>query len=138
MQAPRFYFFDMGVSNYLLKRTQLHPGTPEYGHAFEQFVATELIAYIGYNHKRTTLSYWHTYTGQEVDFIIGDAEIAIEVKSAEEIQRKHLAGLKSFQDEHPECRLIVVSRDIFNRQQGEIELLYIRDFLQKLWAGELF
>lgn len=138
MQAPRFYFFDMGISNYLLKRSQLHPGTPEYGHSFEQFIATELIAYIGYNHKRTALSYWHTYTGQEVDFIIGDAEIAIEVKSAEEIQRKHLAGLKSFHDEYPECRLIVVSRDIFNRQMGDVELLYIRDFLQKLWAGELF
>lgn len=138
MQAPRFFFFDMGISNYLLKRSQLHPGTPEYGHSFEQFIATELIAYIGYNHKRTALSYWHTYTGQEVDFIIGDAEIAIEVKSAEEIQRKHLAGLKSFHDEYPECRLIVVSRDIFNRQMGDVELLYIQDFLQKLWGGELF
>lgn len=137
-QAPRFYFFDMGISNYLLKRTQLTPGTPEYGHSFEQFVATELIAYIGYNHKRTELSYWHTYSGQEVDFVIGDAEIAIEVKSTDEIQRKHLSGLKFFHDEHPECRLVVVSRDIFSRRIDNVEAIYIFDFLSMLWKGELF
>lgn len=136
-QAPRFYFFDVGVSNYLLHRTQIVPGTPEYGHAFEHFVIQEIIAYLGYNHKEEKLSYWHTYSGQEVDVVIGDARIAIELKSSEEIQNKHLTGLKAFGEEHPDSRRIVVSRDLFHRFVGEIELIPVRQFLHQMWNEEL-
>ena len=34
------------------------------------------------------LSYWRTYTGVEVDIIVGDARIAIEIKSTEEVQNQ--------------------------------------------------
>jgi len=138
LQAPRFYFFDTGIANYLLGRESVTPGTPEYGHSFEQFILMELKAYIGYHHKREMLSYWHTYSGQEVDFIVGDAQIAIEVKSATDIQSKHLSGLRIFAEEHPLCRQLVVSRDIISRREGTIELLYIDDFLHQLWQGKLF
>lgn len=137
-QAPRFYFFDTGIVNHLLHRETVSPGTPEYGHSFEQFIIMELKAYIGYHHKREELSYWHTYTGQEVDIVIGDAQIAIEVKSTEDVQRKHLGGLKDFAEEHPACRKILVSRDIISRKEGDIEILYVHDFLQLLWNNKLF
>ena len=48
VQAPKFYYFDVGVYNHLLNRTSLAPGTSEYGHCFEHFIIQELIAYIGY------------------------------------------------------------------------------------------
>jgi len=137
-QSPRFYFFDTGIANYLLHRETVTAGTPEYGRCFEQFVVMELKAYIGYHHKREILSYWHTYTGQEVDIIIGDAEIAIEIKSTEDVQRKHLSGLNAFAQEHPLCRKMLVSRDIITRREGEIECIYIHDFLKQLWSGQLF
>lgn len=35
-QASKFYYFDIGIVNNLLGRHRLQPGTPEYGHAFEQ------------------------------------------------------------------------------------------------------
>ena len=95
-QAPRFYYFDVGVANYLMHRHQLEPGTPEYGHAFEHLVMQEIIAYLGYKGELDQLSYWHAYTGEEVDAVIGDARIAIEMKSTEDVQRKHLSGLKDF------------------------------------------
>lgn len=138
VQAPRFYFFDVGLTNHLLRRDSLVRGTPEYGHAFEHFVILELIAYIGYNHKEEKLSYWRTHSGIEVDVVIGNALLAIEIKSAEEIQKRHLKGLKSFGDDYPECRKIVVSLDRINREEDGIELLYISDFLSRLWEGELF
>ena len=47
-QAPKFYYFDVGVVNYLMRRYKLEPGTPEYGHAFEHLVMQEIIAYLGY------------------------------------------------------------------------------------------
>lgn len=137
-QAPKFYYFDIGVCNYLLNRTSLNPGTPEYGHAFEHFILQEIKAYMGYTHSEKQLSYWHTYTNKEIDFVIGNAEIGIEVKSAEEIHPRHLANFKDYHDEFPESRCILVSRDKLTRRNENIEITYVFDFLRQLWNGELF
>ncbi|MBR7053397.1 MAG: hypothetical protein IKI26_01375 [Prevotella sp.] len=72
----------------------------------------------------------------EVDVIIGDARVAIEIKSADEIQTKHLKGLKAFGEEHPESRRIIVSLDRFNRRIGDIECIYILDFFKMLWSDK--
>lgn len=136
-QAPKFYYFDVGVYNHLLNRTSLAPGSPEYGHCFEHFVIQEIKAYLGYNGNKKQLSYWHTYNGKEIDAVIGDAEIGIEIKSAEEIQPRHLSNFKDYHDEYPSSRCILVSRDKLSRRSGDVELLYINDFLKKLWAGEI-
>lgn len=133
MQAPKFYYFDIGVANHLLHRKQLVRGTPEYGHAFEHFVIQELYAWLHYTHSDETLSYWRTYTGLEVDAVIGDAKVAIEIKSVEEVLAKHLKGLKAFGEEHPQSRKIIVSLDRINRRIGDIECIFVLDFLKELW-----
>jgi predicted AAA+ superfamily ATPase len=139
VQAPRFYLFDVGLTNHMLKRKHIEEGTPEYGHAFEHFVIQELVAYISYTQNENQLSYWRTYTGVEVDAIIGDAKIAIEIKSAREIQNKHLKNLRSFANEYSPVRKLVVSLDIFTRRtDDDIELVYIHDFLKALWQGKYF
>lgn len=137
VQSPRFYLFDVGVTNYLLGRTKLRPGTPEYGHAFEHLIMQEIVAYLGYSNSAAKLSYWRTYTQIEVDAVLGDAQVAIEIKSAVEVQNKHLKGLKAFKEEHPEARLIIVSQDRISRISQGIEHLYASDFLKKLWNGEI-
>ena len=137
IQAPKFYYFDVGLTSHLLGRTNLVPGTPEYGHALESLIVQEIIAYLGYNHKRQELSYWHTYAGNEVDVVIGDAEVAIEIKCSEEIRNKHLVGLKAFREEHPDCRTILVSKDIIQCNRDGIECMYVLDFLKALWAGTI-
>ena len=139
VQAPRFYLFDVGLTNHMLKRKHIEEGTPVYGHAFEHFVIQELVAYISYTQNENQLSYWRTYTGVEVDAIIGDAKIAIEIKSAREIQNKHLKNLRSFANEYSPARKLVVSLDIFTRRtDDDIELVYIHDFLKALWQGKYF
>ena len=137
VQAPKFYFFDVGVYNYLLHRTALSPDTPEYGHCFEHFIIQEIRAYLGYNHHTATMSYWHTYDGKEVDLVLGDAAVGIEIKSSEEIKTRHLSNFKPFREEFPQCRCIMVSRDSISRQMGNIEVLYYKDFLKALWAGKV-
>lgn len=137
-QAPRFYYFDVGVANYLLKRQTLIRGSAEYGHAFEHLVIQELIAYIDYTGSQEKLSYWHTYSGLEVDAIIGDARIAIEIKSVDEVLPKHLKGLKAFHEEHPDCQLIFVSHDRINRTSSGVKIININDFLNDLWKGKIF
>ncbi len=138
IQAPKFYYFDVGIVNYLMGRHFLKRGTDDYGHAFEHLVMQEIIAYKGYNDKREILSYWHTYDKKEVDAVIGDAMVGIEIKSSEQVKNKHKAGLKAFKEEHPDCRMILVSLDPITRKAGDIELVYVLDFLKMLWGGEIF
>ena len=133
MQAPRFYYFDIGVANHLLQRKELIRGTVEYGHAFEHLVIQELYAWLHYTHSEEELTYWHTYTNIEVDAIIGDARIAIEIKSVEEVLPRHLKGLKAFGEEYPESRRIIVSLDPINRRTDNIECIYVLDFCKLLW-----
>lgn len=137
-QAPRFYYFDVGLANYLMGRNSLKRGTDDFGHAFEHYVIQEIIAYRGYFRRREQISYWRTYTGLEVDVILGDADVAIEIKSSEVVQNRHKTGLKVFKEEYPNTRLILVSLDPVSRIDGDIELLYIEDFLRKLWDGIIF
>ena len=137
VQAPKFYYFDAGVANYLLRRNQLQRGTVEYGQAFEHFVIQELIAYLGYSKSRERLSYWHTYSGSEVDAIIGN-RMAIEIKSTDIVKPKHLRGLNAFADEYSGFERILVSFDPITRTTEDgIRLINIHDFLKKLWANEL-
>ena len=134
VQAPRFYYFDVGVANYLLHRKELIRGSADYGHAFEHLVVQELVAYMHYRHCEEKLSYWRTYTGVEVDIIVGDARIAIEIKSTEEVQNRHIKNLKVFAEEHPDSKLMIVSLDVFTRQMGNIECIYVMDFFHRLWT----
>ena len=134
VQAPRFYYFDVGVANYLLHRKELIRGSADYGHAFEHLVVQELVAYMHYRHCEEKLSYWRTYTGVEVDIIVGDARVAIEIKSTEEVQNRHIKNLKAFAEEYPDSKLMIVSLDVFTRQMGNIECIYVMDFFHRLWT----
>lgn len=137
VQAPKFYYFDIGVANHLLHRKELVRGTAEYGHAFEHLVMQELRAWLYYNEIPEQLSYWRTYTGQEVDAVIGDAKVAIEIKSVEEVLPKHLKGLKAFAADYPESKQLIVSLDPINRKMGNVECIYVLDFFKRLWTGEI-
>lgn len=136
VQAARFYYFDVGIVNHLLRRGELVRGTAEYGHAFEHFVIQELRAWLIYSESDEQLTYWRTHTGVEVDAVVGCARIAIEIKSVGEVLPRHVKGLKSFADDYPSARLVIVSLDPFNRRLGDVECLHVLDFLRRMWAGE--
>ena len=137
-QAPRFYYFDVAIPNYLLGRRSLTPGSSDFGHAFEHLVVQEIVAYLGYHRMLESLSYWHTYSDYEVDAVLGDAEVAIEIKSTSEVQSRHLRGLKAFKEEHPQCRLMSVSLDPVPRLFNDVEIWPAKVFLEKLWKGEIY
>ena len=119
-------------------RHSLKRGTDDYGHAFEHLVMQEIIAYKGYNDKKDGISYWRTYDKKEVDVVIGDAKVAIEIKSSEQVKTKYKAGLRAFKEEHPDCRLILVSLEPITRKTEDIEMIYVLDFFKMLWNGEIF
>ena len=137
IKAPKFYFFDVGIVNYLCNRRKLQPGSADFGHGFEHLIAQEMIAFLSYSHSRKMLSYWRTASGYEVDIVYGDAEVAIEIKSSTEINSKHLKGLKAFREEHPNARAIIVSLDSAYRRMNDIEIWPVDQFLKALWQNEI-
>ena len=136
-KSPRFYYFDVGIANHLTKRYHLAPKTPEYGHAFEHLIMQEIVAYLGYTNSDEELTYWQTYENLEVDAVIGDARVAIEIKSKEHIDHDDKKGVTEFAKEHPDTKQIIVSKDRISRRSGDVDLYYVTDFFKALWAGEI-
>jgi len=135
--APKFYYFDVGVANYLSNRKNIQQGTEAFGHAFEHLIIQELIGYLNYQNSDQALTYWRTSSGYEVDAIIGHGRIAIEIKSSNEVNSRHLKGLKAFLEDFPEARAIVVSMDKSKRILNGVEVFPANDFLKALWKGEI-
>ncbi|MEI8272398.1 MAG: DUF4143 domain-containing protein [Paludibacter sp.] len=137
ISAPKFYYFDVGVANYLCNRKNIEQGTDAFGHAFEHLIIQELIAYLNYNNSDEALTYWRTSSGYEVDAIIGHGRIAIEIKSSNEVNSRHLKGLKAFLEDFSEARAVVVSMDKSKRILNGIEIFPANEFLKALWNGEI-
>ena len=135
--SPKFYFADVAVVNYLCKRGKIQPGSELYGKAFENWLYHELLAAYQYRNRDPEITFWRTTTQTEVDFILGDGEIAVEAKSTEEVRSDHLKPLREFAKDHPQVkRRIVVSRDKFPRKtEDNIEILPYAHFVNKLWNG---
>ena len=135
--SPKFYYFDVGIANYLLKRGRVAIGSESFGHAFEHFIYHEIYSHTHYSDLNYPLSYWRTASQIEVDFILGDHEVAVEVKSTEMANPRHLHGLKSFAEEYNVKKLILVSNDPSPRKVGKILIMPWKYFLDQLWDGRL-
>lgn len=140
---PKFYFFDVGVANYLGHRELSQLKGDVAGRSFEHYILMELMAYRGLRGKRFDIRYWRTKTGLEVDFILGEASVAIEIKISGQVHAQDLRGLSAFCEEHPHAKAIVVSQDLAPRtlalkdDQGTIDILPWRIFMEELWAGRV-
>lgn len=138
IQAPKFYFTELGVVNFLAKRNTVEEKTDSFGKAFENWVLHELSLYNSYKKKFWDISYWRLASGIEVDFILGDMRVAIEAKARDNIHDKHLKGLKEVIKDFPQLeKRIVVSLVDTDRISNGIEILSANSFVKKLWQGEL-
>ena len=135
--APKFYLFDVGIANYLLNRSKIEKGTELFGKAFEHFIYQEIYAHSKYSEINYSICYWRTASQLEIDFVLGEHEVAIEVKSTEQANSRHLKGLKAFSEEYDVNKLILISNDPLPRLVGNILILPWQIFLERLWAGEI-
>jgi len=141
-KIPKFYLFDVGIANYLSKRTVLELPGANAGVAFEHFILMELIAYRGLQKKRYNISYWRTKTGLEVDFILNNGDVALEVKINQVVHKQDLKGLIAFCEEHNPRKAVVISQDTNPRkliinENITITILPWQKFLEILWHDEL-
>lgn len=136
IRAEKFYFFDVGVAGYLARRHPV-PGNSDFGRAFEHFILMELRAYQAYCEPEMPIAYWRTSTGQEVDFILGDREVALEIKSGR-VHEGDLSGLRCLMEDGPVKKAIVVSTEREPRRTSSgIEIMPWPEFLSRLWGGKV-
>lgn len=138
--SPKFYFADVGVVNVLARRGVLQPRAELYGKAFENWVHHELSAYDAYREVYAGLSYWRLASGVEVDFIVGDMQVAIEAKATARVTSDHLKGLRQLLQEQPQVgsRIVVCLEPRARRTEDGIWILPATEFATRLWAGEVF
>jgi predicted AAA+ superfamily ATPase len=134
IESSKFYFFDMGVTRALRRMLVIQEGSVEFGHFFEQFIIMEIRAFLSYNHWYKNIYFWRTSCGKEVDLVVGEAEIAIEIKTSKQKSMKEFKGLLAFGEEFPKAKLIAITFDDVKRViDNKIEVFPWRDFLRLLW-----
>lgn len=135
IMAEKFYLFDVGLSNYLSKREPKQE-TPEFGKSFEHFILMELRAYKYYRNPELDITYWRTSTGYEVDFILGEKQVALEIKSKKMVHNIDLRSLKALKEDGKVRNLLVVCQEQYLREVDDIKIIPWKMFLEMLWAGE--
>jgi predicted AAA+ superfamily ATPase len=139
IRASKFYFFEIGVAAHLTRRGKVEKGSELFGRALEHFIYMELSAHSSYSELNYPLTYWKTASGFEVDFVLGDHEIGVEVKSTAMVGNRHLKGIRAFKQEYAARQYIVVSMDPKPRKTADgIDILPWITFLDRLWDGSLF
>jgi predicted AAA+ superfamily ATPase len=136
-RAPKFFLFDVGVAGAIVKRRIPEARGALFGRAFEHFIFTELVAHSSYRELGYDIRYWRTKSGHEVDFILGDGEVALEVKGSSRVDDREFRALASFRDEYSPKKAIVVCNEGEERKIGNIRLMPWRLFLAALWAGDI-
>ena len=135
--TEKFYLFDVGVANYLSRRQPLL-GSPEFGKAFEHYILMELKAYQAYRNPDMPITFWRTSTGREVDFILGEKELAVEIKGSSRVHEGDIRSLQALIEDGPIKRRCLVCMEKQPRTlTHDIQVLPWRMFIEQLWNGEL-
>jgi predicted AAA+ superfamily ATPase len=137
--TPKFYLFDVGISNYLARRAP-RAGTPEFGKSLEHYMLMELMAFKAYRMPEMEIRYWRTSTGREVDFLINDRVLAVEVKAAGRVHEADASSMSALAEDGPIKRRIIVCLERQRRElrdsNGSIWLTPWKEFLDRLWSGD--
>ena len=135
--SEKFYLFDVGVANYLARR-QPNLGSLEFGKSFEHYILMEIRAYQAYRKPELPITFWRTASGQEVDFILGEKDLALEIKGAPRVHEGDLRPFSALLEDGPVKRCVIVSLEKEPRRiNDKIEILPWRTFVEQLWNGDL-
>jgi predicted AAA+ superfamily ATPase len=107
-KSKKYYLFDLGIRNCLLKNFDAIDRRSDAGFLKESFVATNIVRQLKPNME---IRFWRTKHGDEVDFILlkNRRPFAVEVKS--ELSKPEIPdGLKKFLSSYPDT----VGATVFN------------------------
>ncbi|MEW6185143.1 MAG: ATP-binding protein [Thermodesulfobacteriota bacterium] len=132
---PKFFIFDLGVTNALTRQLTAPPDPVRFGRLFEQFIILETHRLLNYHLSEAALYFWRTNHGAEVDLLIekhGRIIGAYEIKSTTQVSGSHLSGLRSFRQDHPEVPLHVVALVEHRYRLDEVQVLPWKEYLVEL------
>ncbi len=120
-KKPKFYYFDTGVVRTLARLIEipLAEKTHGYGFAFEHFIINQCIQLASYCHRNFRFSYLSTKDDAEIDLIVerpGEKILFIEIKSADNVEERHLSTLKALARDFGDCEAACFSRDAHVKQ----------------------
>lgn len=138
-KSPKHYMFDLGIVNALAKRGPITLGSEVYGKAFENWMCHELKCHQNYSELYYDLAFWKLTTQIEVDFILGDMEVAIEFKGTDRVRKDHLNGLRSIIEDHPNIKnRYLICCEVKKRvTEDGIIIVNALEFLDMLWTGQI-
>jgi predicted AAA+ superfamily ATPase len=134
-KAPKFYLFDVGVAGAITRRRIEQERGEAFGRALEHFVLMELLSHRSYRELGYGIHFWRTKHDVEVDFILGDGEVAVEVKGSSRVDPSEFRSLRAFVEHNRPRRAILVCNERTPRVVDGIEVLPWREFLSRLWSG---
>lgn len=108
---PKFYLFDLGVTNAINQRLRGVPDAELRGRLFEQFLVLETYRTLHYCKSESRLFFWQTNHGAEVDLLIerhGKIVAAFEIKASSRISGSHLSGIRAFREQHSKTPCAIV------------------------------
>lgn len=136
-QAPKFFYFDMGVKRALegtLTQSVL-PQTYGFGKAFEQFLIMEIIRLNDYLQKDYRFSYLLTKEGAEIDLIVerpGKSTALIEMKSAIHVDERDTRTIETFLDSFHKAEGFCFSQDPQQKKIGRVLALPWHEGLREI------
>ncbi len=136
-KAPKFFLFDTGVAGAICKQSIAEEKGELFGNAFEHFIYLEMLAHRSYHEIDYDINFWRTKSGLEVDFILGNGEVAVEVKGTSQVDRRALRPMKTFIEKYTPAKSIVVCNEREERIHSGIRIMPWRNFLQELWCDEI-
>lgn len=131
---PKLYLVDPGLFRQLRPRGPLDAKSEEEGPALEGLVVQHVRAWNAYRGERNQLHFWRTRSGVEVDLVVygEDGLFAIEVKNSTQVHDVDLRALRTFQDDYPEARCVLLHRGSERLLKHGVLCLPCEEFLREL------
>ena len=135
--SPKFYFFDIGIVNALCNHERIEYGGTRFEQSLKHFICQELHAHSHYSGQNYPISYWRTVAHLEVDFVLGNPTVAIAVKGTNITNEMPFRALTALSEEYRLKKQILITNDPYPQQNGKVQLLPWKNFLQQLWNGDI-
>lgn len=124
-EAPKFYFFDVGVVRALARTLTVAPqkGTSYYGELFEAFIIIECIKLATYYQTEFKFSYLMTGGGAEVDLVVerpGKSTLLVEIKSNTQVRAEDLSSLQKIATDMGNCEAVCFANEIRLKKIGQV------------------
>lgn len=134
----KLYFFDAGIFRSLRPTGPLERPNEVEGQGLEGLVAQHLRAWVAYSGNRSSVYYWRTRGGTEVDFVVygPDGFHAFEVKNARRVHSNDLRPLRTFRKDYPEASAAILHRGNERLRIGDVWCLPVEQFLRRVVPGK--